>query len=51
MCSKRVNLPPGSKSVRLCLTCQALENMSTSGVIVGRTHLSQEEIYHTCKIQ
>ena len=34
-CSKRGNLPPGSKRVRLCLVCQALENMSTSG---GRSY-------------
>ena len=34
-CSERGNLPPGSKCVRLCLACQALENMSTSG---GRSY-------------
>ena len=29
-CSKRRNLPPGSKCVRLCLACQAVENIFTS---------------------
>ena len=35
VCSERGNLPPGSKHIRLCLACQALENMSTSG---GRSY-------------
>ena len=35
MCSKEKNLPPGSKHVRLCLACQAVENMFTSG---GRSY-------------
>ena len=29
-CTKRRNLPPGSKHVRLCLACQAVKNMFTS---------------------
>ena len=34
-CSKRRNLPPGSKRARLGLACQAVENMFTSG---GRSY-------------
>ena len=34
-CSERRNLPPGSKRVRLCLVCQAVKNMFTSG---GRSY-------------
>ena len=29
-CSERRNLPPGSKRLRLCLACRAVENMFTS---------------------
>ena len=31
LCSERRNLPPRSKCLKLCLACQALENMFTSG--------------------
>ena len=34
-CSERRNLPPGSKRIRLCLACQAIKNMFTSG---GRSY-------------
>ena len=34
-CSKIGNLLPGSKHIKLCFGCQALENMSTSG---GRSY-------------
>ena len=30
-CSERRNLSPGSKCIRLCLACQAVKNMFTSG--------------------
>ena len=35
LCSNRRNLPPGSKHIRLCLACQTVENMFTSG---GRSY-------------
>ena len=52
-CNESRNLPPGSKRVRLCLACQALENMSASGgrSYGGPTCLSREEIYRACKFQ
>ena len=34
-CSERRNLPPGSKRIILCLVCQAVKNMFTSG---GRSY-------------
>ena len=35
ICSERKNFPPESKHVRLCLACQAVKNMFTSG---GRSY-------------
>ena len=50
-CNKRRTLPPGSKRLRLCLACQAVKNMFTSGgrMLVGRSRVSREEIYRRCK--
>ena len=50
-CSERRNLPPGSKYVRLCLVCQAVEicSLLKAEVIVGRSRVSWEGTYCVCK--